>query len=104
MSLCSVTFICCLIIAADVSGRLSLAVCGAANPNLGVEGPKANGGDGIGTALHELVRRAGDDGDRFSIFSPNALFTRLVTAIPTPGCFPGEPGPDPNPSPDSGAL
>lgn len=45
-----------------------------------------------------------DGGGRRSIFSPNALFTRLVTAIPTPGGFNGDPGPDPKLDDDDEAF
>lgn len=98
LSLCSVTFICCRIISAEVNGLLDRAACGTVNPSRGLAGdgdadPDEVGDDGMGTAPQELVRR--DDGDFFAIFSPNAFFTRLVTAIPTPWCFPGDPGIEP---------
>lgn len=88
LSLCSVTLICCLIISADVNGRLILPPCGTVNPILGLDpAPDPLGDDGFDP--HELVRL--DDGDLFIIFSPSAIFTRLVTAMPTPGVF-GDPG------------
>lgn len=64
--------------------------CGTVNPNLGLDPADAALGDDGAAAPLELVRR--DDGDRFIIFSPSTLFTRLVTAIPTPGCLAGDPG------------
>ncbi|GER46260.1 double-stranded RNA-binding protein 4 [Striga asiatica] len=90
LSLSSVTLICCLMISADVIGRLSRG------PNLGLDlglDPDPPGDNGFDP--HELARL--EDGDRRIIFSPNALFTRLVTAIPTPGAF-TVPGPVASPS------
>lgn len=86
LSLCSDTFICSLIISADVNG-LRIFACGTTvEPVLGLDVP-ALGEDGT---LEVLVLR---DGDFFNIFNPNAVFTLLVIAIPTPGGF-GDPGPD----------
>ncbi|KAL3634446.1 hypothetical protein CASFOL_021500 [Castilleja foliolosa] len=95
LSLCSVTLICCLMISADVIGRLILAPApGTVNPTLGLD-PAPLGDDGFDP--QELVRL--DDKDLFNIFNPNAILIRLVTAIPTPGGFTGDPGDDPFPSP-----
>lgn len=79
LSLCSVTHIWCLMISAEVMGRL-LTV----GDDLGL--PVAVPGD-EGLEPHELLRL---DVERRSILRPRALFTRLVTAIPTPGAL-GDP-------------
>ncbi|PON94818.1 hypothetical protein TorRG33x02_093310 [Trema orientale] len=97
LSLCSVTRICCLIISADVIGRLGLP-----------SGGTVNGIDGDAPALVD----PGDDGfdpppepdtillegDRLIIFNPRARLTRLFGVVTT--CPLGfDPGPLPPLSP-----
>lgn len=111
LSLCSVTFICCLIISADVNGRLGLE---AGNVEKAMLPLKLwlwwwwlTGDDGVDpppvpTQLTDDILR---DGDLFNIFNPNARFTRLFGVIVTTPLARalGEPGltdPDPlTPSP-----
>lgn len=84
LSLLSDTFICCLIISADVNGRLVVPRLGK-----GEDGPLGLFGLPLliyplgenGFDPHELLLRV--EGVRFNIFNPKALFVRLVT-IPTP--------------------
>lgn len=96
LSLGSVTLICCLMISAEVIGRLSLATGddGDVDDIFGLD-PAQLGDNGFDP--QELERL--DDGERFSIFNPNAFLTLLVTAIPTPGGLAGEPGLNPCSSP-----
>ncbi|KAK6929736.1 Helicase, C-terminal [Dillenia turbinata] len=103
LSLCSVTLICCLIISADVSGRLR---SGTVNAIPGLLEPKplapwATGLDGFDPFPPTLTRL---DGDRFNIFNPSALFTLLVTTIPTPFPLVSVMGPDPVPDPPTAAF
>lgn len=61
-----------------------------------VPDPLALGEDGAAPIELALL-----DGDLLNIFNPNVLFTLLVTAIPTPGGFTGDPGfPETDPDPD----
>lgn len=78
LSLCSVTLICCLIISAEVIGRLGLPGGGTVNDMEGDDAPPlAPGDDGFDPPLIRL------EGDRFIIFNPRARFTRLVGVVTT---------------------
>lgn len=84
LSLCSVTRICCLMISADVMGRLGLAGGGTVN-DMEPEGlPFSPGEEGLDPpALPPAPDTILLDGDRPNIFNPSALFTRLVGVITT---------------------
>lgn len=97
LSLPSVTLICCLMISADVIGRL------------GLEGGTVNDIPGDPLLLDAFGDEGLDhppfpapdtillDGDRFNIFNPSARFTRLVGVVTTPFTF--DPDPEGLPSP-----
>ena len=104
-SLCSVTLICCLMISAEVIGRLGLdggAVNDIPEPLSIVEGDlsidlsiveTAFGEDGLERPPLLILL----EGERLSILSPSALFIRLTGVVTTPVDF--IPIPDPPPSP-----
>ena len=97
LSLPSVTLICCLIISADVIGRLGLE--GGKVNDIPGEPPlfDAFGEEGLDHPPFPAPDAILLDGDRFSIFSPSARFTLLVGVVTTPFTF--DPDPDPLPSP-----
>lgn len=84
LSLCSVTRIWCLMISADVMGRLGLAAGGTVKDMEGLPCPPGEEGfDPLAPPLPPAPDTILLDGDRPSIFNPSALFTRLVGVITT---------------------
>lgn len=77
LSLCSVTFIWCLISSADVIGRLRL-------PDGILVEPACLGEPRVGLELKLVSARLGDIGDIFNAFSPSVLLILLVANMPTP--------------------
>lgn len=97
LSLPSVTLICCLMISADVIGRLGLD--GGTVNDIPGDPPLFDpfGEEGLDHPPFPAPDTILLDGDRLSIFSPSARFTRLVGVVTTPLGF--DPDPDPPPSP-----
>lgn len=98
LSLCSVTRIWCLMISADVMGRLGLAGGGTVKDMEGL--PCVPGEEGFDPPALPLPPAPDTillDGDRPSIFNPSALFTRLVGVITTTAWafVPTDPPPSP---------